>query len=72
MGSPLGPTFANYYMCELENKVLPIVNNRPKVYCRFADDIFLLVNSELEISELKEAFEKESVLKFTIEMEKDR
>ena len=25
MGNPLGPTFANYYMCELENKLLATI-----------------------------------------------
>ena len=27
MGSPLGPTFANFYMCHIENKILNSLNN---------------------------------------------
>ena len=71
MGSPLGPLFANFYMSNLENKVLPEWNDKPKVYCRYVDDIFLAVDSESQILSLKTKFENNSVLKFTYEIEKD-
>ena len=29
MGSPLGPLFANYYMCHIENTILPQLNHTP-------------------------------------------
>ena len=35
MGSPLGPTFANFYMADLENRVLSIPGLKPNIYCRF-------------------------------------
>ena len=34
MGSPLGPTFANFYMGDLENKILPNLERPPTIYCK--------------------------------------
>ena len=31
MGSPLGPTFANFYMADVENKVLSMPNMKPNI-----------------------------------------
>ena len=69
MGSPLGVTFANFYMCNLENTVF--ANNpalKPRVYCRFVDDCFLIINSELDLLPLINAFKNNSVLNFTYEL----
>jgi hypothetical protein len=71
MGSPLGPLFANFYMSNLENKVLPKWAEKPTVYCRYIDDIFLVINDLNHILKLKEKFEKESCLRFTYEIEKE-
>jgi hypothetical protein len=71
MGSPLGPLFANFYMSNLENKVLPTWDDKPIVYCRYVDDIFLVINDLSHILKLKEKFEEESILRFTYEIEKD-
>ena len=68
MGSPLGPTFANYYMGHLENKIFDSHELKPKIYVRYVDDIFLLVNSVDDIIVLKTIFEENSVLKFTFEI----
>ena len=68
MGSPLGPTFANYYMGHLENKIFSNRELKPKIYVRYVDDIFLLVDRTDEINILKTKFEQNSVLKFTFEM----
>ena len=70
MGSPLGPTFANFYLGDIEEKIFKITE-KPKIYCRYIDDIFLLANNIDEIHKLKEIFEKTSVLKFTIELNKN-
>lgn len=67
MGSPLGPTFANFYMGHLEKLVFEQME-KPSIYTRYVDDIFLQVNSEGDLIHLKEVFEKNSVLKFTYEM----
>ena len=42
MGSLLGPLFDNFYMCELENKVMSDKTIVPHIYCRYVDDIFVL------------------------------
>ena len=41
MDSPLGPTFANYYMGHLENRIFNNLDIKPKIYVRYMDDIFL-------------------------------
>ena len=72
MGSPLGPTFADFYMCNLENDIFE--NNpdiKPFMYARYVDDCFLVVHSYANLSLLKRKFESESVIKFTFEKEKD-
>ena len=70
MGSPLGPTFANFYMADLENRVLNIPNMKPNIYCRFVDDIYTDADHEL-LLEIKKSMEDNSVLKFTYEESQD-
>ena len=67
MGSPLGPTFANFYMAEIENKVLRRRNINIELYLRYVDDIFLHCTQE-EMEYLRRLLEKESLLKFTYEL----
>lgn len=70
MGSPLGPTFANFYMCHLENETFKSNPQlKPMVYCRFVDDILLIVDNFDQLLVLKRIFEENSVLKFTFEIE---
>jgi len=73
MGSALGPTFADYYMCNLENSIFENHPElKPNIYVRYVDDCFLLVNDELTLIRIKNAFESQSVLKFTYELEKNK
>ena len=73
MGSCLGPTFAEYYMCELENNVFEKHPElKPKLYTRFVDDIFSLTSSEADIPRIIEKFKSNSVLDFTFELEKSQ
>jgi len=67
MGCVLGPTFANYYMGHLEEKVLNNNPNKPEIYCRYMDDIFISSDKDNSLQILKDSFEKQSVLKFTFE-----
>ena len=67
MGSPLGPTFANFYMADLENRVLNIPGLKPNIYCRFVDDIYTDAKLEL-LLKIKKSMEEHSVLKFTYEL----
>jgi len=69
MGSPLGPTFANFYMCELENSILCDNQIKPLFYTRYVDDIFLIINNYHELENIWSIFKSKSVLKFTFETE---
>ena len=57
MGSPLGPNIANFYMAYVEYKLFhDNPELKPTVYCRYVDDIFLVVNNINELLALKSAF----------------
>ena len=38
LDSPFGPTFANFYMADLENQVINSLDVKPTIYFRFVDD----------------------------------
>ena len=67
MGSPLGPTFANFYMGHLEQSTFQDIT-KPNIYARYVDDIFIDIENEEKLLELKQIFENKSVLKFTYEL----
>ena len=66
MGSPLGVLFANMYMGTVEERVFSMVE-KPSVYGRFIDDIFVNVANANDVLLLTNAFEHNSVLHFTVE-----
>ena len=68
MGSPLGVTFANFYMTHVENKVMNNPLLKPRCYARFVDDCFTISETPQSVAPLIEAFERNSVLRFTYEM----
>ena len=74
MGSPLGPTLANSFLCYHEKKWLEQCPNefRPVFYQRYVDDIFVLFKSRDHIdkfhSYLNSRHEK---MKFSVEVEKE-
>ena len=70
MGCPLGPTFSNFYMADLENQVLDLPGLKPNIYCRFVDNIFTDADQEL-LLRIKKSMEENSVVKFTYELSKD-
>ena len=43
MGSPLGRTLANFFMANLETKLInKLQTSKPKLYLRYVDDIFAI------------------------------
>ena len=68
MGSPLGPTFANFYMGNLEQHIFQDSNKRPNLYARYVDDIFVQIKDFEELIKLQNLFQSSSVLMFTYEM----
>ena len=73
LDSPQGVTFSNYYMVNLENKIFrDWPEMKPKVYCRYIDDCFLLLDNTDQLHPLIEAFKSNSVLNFTYELGTER
>ena len=67
MGSPLGPTFAGFYMGHLESEVFQKME-KPIIYARYVDDIILMCHDISGLQRLKDEFEKNSVLTFSYEV----
>ena len=44
------------------------ISERPEIYCRYIDDIFVVVQNEQQLKDLKNIFERLSCLKFTYEL----
>jgi hypothetical protein len=68
MGSPLGPSFAEFYMCDIENRVLSDDELKPQIYCRYVDDVFVVVRDEDHLKDLQQQMEAQSALHFTYEL----
>ena len=66
MGSPLGVTFANFFMGEVEEQAIRNIIRKPEMYCRYVDDIFLVCYEE-DLIALQQELELVSGLRFTIE-----
>ena len=68
MGSPLGPTFANFFMAEVESRALASMpsTSKPSLYGRYIDDIFIICEEEVLIR-LKDELMSISGMNFTIE-----
>ena len=64
MGSPLGPTFANFFMAEVEDRAL--TNIHPSLYCRYIDDIFVICHLDT-LKLLQQEMMTISGMNFTIE-----
>ena len=64
MGSPLGPTFANFFMAEVENRALTDITL--PLYCRYIDDIFTICDGGT-LRKLQSEMMEISGMNFTIE-----
>ena len=68
MGSPLGPTFADFYMSHLECNLLSQDRiSNPKFYYRYVDDILAIFKSKNHICHFIRRLKSNSVLNFTCE-----
>ena len=65
MGSPLGVLFANFFMGTIETTTL--TDDRPSIYCRYVDDIFVRVKDHQELQALRQRLINASGLNFTFE-----
>ncbi|XP_076058667.1 uncharacterized protein LOC143035687 [Oratosquilla oratoria] len=66
MDSPLGVLFANFFMGCIEEEVFSKFE-KPEIYCRYIDDIFIKTTHNEDISLLKNYLQDASSLTFTIE-----
>ena len=68
MGSPLGPTFADFYMSHVENYLLSQnkVSN-PVFYVRYVDDTLAIFNSNNHVRHFINRLKANSVLNFTFD-----
>ena len=74
MGSPLGPTLANVFMCHFENIWLENcpIHFKPIVCRRFVDDTFLLFWTKDDVEKFKNYLNKQHKnIKFTSEIEEN-
>ena len=67
MGSPLEPSISEFHLSHIENQIFNTIK-KAKIYFRYVDDIFIATQSKDEINKLKQTSEKNSVLKFTTEL----
>ena len=69
MGSPLGPLFANIFMSELDNTIIPTLGNKVLHWKRYVDDTFALIKPDTanEIQHILNSFHNK--IKFTYEYE---
>ena len=71
MGSPLGPLFANIFMCKLENTAIPKVKDKLNTRTSYVDDTFAFIRRDeiKKVEEMLNAFE--SKIQFTHVEEKE-
>ena len=69
MGSPLGPTLANFFMANLETKLInKLQTSKPKLYLRYVNDIFAIFdNQEACSSFFRQLNAQHPDIKFTVE-----
>ena len=68
MGSPLGPTLANFCLGHIEKRVFGDENIDPDFYARYVDDIFCLFKPHKSIEAFLEILNKQhNNIKFTLE-----
>ena len=71
MGSPLGALFANIFMCELENKIIPKLGQSIQSWTRYVDDTFAYIKIE-HLETVKNKLNSfHDNIKFTHELEEE-
>ena len=71
MGSPLGVLLANFFMGCVEEEIFK-KTNKPEIYCRYIDDIFVKTKEDADAEQLKHHLQEASGLSFTIEKSTDK
>ena len=72
MGSPLGALFANIFMCELENNIVPTLGDKLKHWMRYVDDTFVFVKKGKKDEVQQRLNSYHANIKFTNEVEVEK
>ena len=68
MGGALSVTFANFYICHIDNSILDNNPDKAATCCRYVEDCYVVTRNEQHLHSVKESLEETSVLKFTYEL----
>ena len=72
MGSPIGPTFADFYMSHVENYLLSQDRvSYPVFYVGYVDDTLAIINSNNHVQNFINRLKANSVLNFTFDKMND-
>ena len=69
MGSPLGPVLPGIFMTELENSLVPTLNETMSLWRRFVDDTITFVKDDSIVSVLGQSNNFHERIQFTYEVE---
>ena len=69
--TPLGPTFANFFIDALENKIITKLKSLGvKVWFRYVDDTFVVISGKERVEEVMNFLNTQHInIKFTVETE---
>ena len=71
MGSPISPIVADIFMHFLEQDAIRMMQDRPRLWLRYVDDILAIVKRKSLDQTLKHLKEQNTAITFTMEVEKD-
>ena len=68
MGNAISGTLSNLFMHEIENEILSQIQFEYAIYCRYVDDIFILIKDEESAERILTRFNsKHNTIQFTLE-----
>ena len=70
MGSPLGPSLANFFLAHIESKLWSREENfHPRLYVRYVDDLFCVFSKDVDYRKFLDVLNSQHVnLRFTVEV----
>ena len=72
MGSPIGPLLANFFMCSLDESVVPTLKDCFVHWKRFVDDIYEYIEPNKIDYVMKKPKTYHKQIQFTYELQKER